>query len=583
MNAALTRALFGADFDQVHEPWRRLFSSSTFHYREGLTPQERTELSYARLRLVNKALADPEDLVTDVERLAALHEWAGPVDPGLGTVASIHYNLFLGSLLDHDGARRDLREFSELRRIGTFLCTEAAHGNSAAQLETTATYDPESGGFILHTPNPGARKWMPNTSSAGGPKTAVVAARLITSDGADHGIFLFLTPLSDDEGNPLPGVTVRRLPQTTTAPVDHCATGFDHLRLPYEALLQADHGRLAPDGTFTSSIGSPRKRFLSSIGRITTGKLCMSAYSLGTTRHALTIAVRHAYNRYTTGMTAGTSVPLFAHRSHHTPLLDALATTYAATLLHRSTVSRWVHSDPAERDDVERLIAIAKGWITWRAREVMTECRERCGAQGLFLANGIAGQLVANEGTITAEGDNLVIWVKAAGELLLGNFTPRPPGTRPAGERDLDDPEFLQDLLADTERIWHQRARTRLRAGKPGNRWNRTVTPALELVDAHAHRLAAAALLTAAEQAAHDEARHLLHHVHRLFVLRRVAAHSGDLLADGRLTPDQVHRLPDVTEAVIDELEAHALTLTSAFGVSQDTLLDHPITTQGSM
>lgn len=427
----LTRTLFGDQFEKVHEPWRKLFGTDAFRFQEGLAPEERAALSYQRLRLINESLDSPEQLVLDVERLTALHEWVGPVDAGLGTVASIHYNLFLGSLLDHDGDQRNLRAFTSMERTGTFLCTEAGHGNSSSQLETTATYDPVSRTFDLLTPTPAARKFMPNTSSTGGPKTAVVAARLITDDGTDRGVFLFLTPLSDALGDPLPGVRIRRLPQTATAPVDHCTTIFEHVRLPYDALLQADHGRLAPDGAFTSTIGSPRKRFLSSIGRVTTGKLCMSAYSLGVARHAVTVAVRHAHTRHTVGVTARGTVPLFAYRSHHTPLLDALATTYAATLLHRIAVQQWAQTTDVSCEDAERLAAIAKGWITWRVREVMTECRERCGAQGLFLANGITGQLAANEGTITAEGDNLVIWVKAAGELLLGHFTPSQPSDIP--------------------------------------------------------------------------------------------------------------------------------------------------------
>ncbi|MFF3122359.1 acyl-CoA dehydrogenase [Streptomyces sp. NPDC057908] len=579
--AALTQALFGERLDQLHEPWRKLFSTEPFSFREGLSPDERAALSYQRLHLINEALDSPEDFVVDVERLTALHEWVGPVDAGLGTVASIHYNLFLGSLLEKHtaGPSRDLREFVELRRTGTFLCTEAGHGNSASQLETTATYDRTAGEFVLNTPSAAARKFMPNTSSTGGPKTAVVAARLIT-DGKDQGVFLFLTPLSDETGRPMPGVEIRRLPQTATAPVDHCITSFDNVRLPQEALLQSDHGRLTPEGVFTSSIGSPRKRFLHSIGRVTTGKLCMSAYSLGVTRHALAVAVRHAHTRQTSGVTAGGNVPLFAHRSHHAPLVDAIATTYAATLLHRAAVRQWAQATEPERENAERFAAIAKGWITWRARAVMTECRERCGAQGLFLANGIAGQLAANEGTITAEGDNLVIWVKAAGEMLLGHFTPKEPHDAPPEARDLDDPAFLQDLLADIERIWHQRARTRLRsapAGNPLNRWNTTVTPALELVDAYAHSQAAQALLDAANQAPHPEAQRRLRLLHRLFTLRRVAAHSGDLLAEGYLTSAQVRQLPDAAESVVVDLAPEALTLTNGFAVVEDVLLDHPI------
>ncbi len=582
-SAALTQLLFDAR-DDLHEPWRRLFGSAAFAYQEGLTHQERTELSYRRLRVVNAALSDPWALAGDAEALSALHEWAGVADAGLTTILSIHYNLFLGSLREHDHGDRDLGPYLRMERVGTFLCTEQAHGNDAPQLQTTATLDRVTGTLTLDTPTPGARKWMPNTSSVGGPKDALVAARLVIDD-ADHGVFLFLTPLTDASGRHLPGVEVEPLPQTASSPVDHCATSFHGVRLPWTAMLQGDHGRLTPEGGFTSSLGSSRKRFLRSIGRVTAGKLCMSGYSLGTMRHALTVAVRHAHQRVTSGMTSGQRVPLFAHRTHHAPLVEALATTYAATLLHRAVTRRWAQAAEAEREDTERLVAIAKGWITWQARQVMTECRERCGAQGLLLSNGIAGQLAANEGTITAEGDNTVIWVKAAGEMLLGGFSPRPVSQVPPAGRSLLDPEHLLDLLADLERIRHERARTRLRtrrAGSPLERWNGASTSALALVDAHVHRLAAAELLAAAEGTTAPGAVVPLRDLQRLFALRYVAAHSGELLAHERLTTEQVRQLPETVESVIGALIPQALALTEAFDTLDQLTGRHPMLHTGA-
>ncbi|MEU0163081.1 acyl-CoA dehydrogenase [Streptomyces sp. NPDC006261] len=578
VSAALADVLFAGQLDTTHERWRRLFSSAPFRFEEGLTHRERINLSYDRLRLVNEAVEAPLALASDPAELTAIHEWAGAVDPGMATIVSIHYNLFFGSLVDHEAAGRDLGEYVRAKRIGTFLCTEVAHGNDAVHMETTATFDRAAREFVLNTPHAGAQKFMPNTGPAGGAKGAVVAARLIV-DETDHGVFLFLTPLSDRDGNPLPGVEVRPLPQTTSSPVDHCATTFHDVRLPFDALLQGDHGRLTPDGEFTSALGSPRRRFLESIGRVTMGKLCMTAHSLGVMRHALDVAMRYAHTRVTSGMTKGQRVPLIAHRGHHKPLLDAVATTYAATLLQRSVVRQWDRATGEEREAYERLTAISKAWITWRARAVMTECRERCGAQGLIQANGIALQLASIEGTITAEGDNTVIMQKAGGEMLLGGVDLKPESEIAAEDRELTDPQFLQDLLADIERISHTRAKARLRkrATSPLARWNASVTPAVALADAHVHRLAAESLLTAADQLPSGLPADLLRGLHALFALRRVAAHSGDLLVRGRLTADQVESLLDAVEEVLGTLEPHALTLTGAFGISEEILATHPM------
>ncbi|GGW13221.1 hypothetical protein GCM10018980_71330 [Streptomyces capoamus] len=556
-----------------------MFDGPRFAFKESLSPQERIALSYERLRFVSEAVPDPVGLSADVESLTAMHEWAGVVDAGMATIASIHWNLHIGSLLDHESGGRDLSPYARTEHIGTFLCTELDHGNDAASLETTARFDPETSGFILDTPSPGACKWMPNTSGVGGAKNAVVAARLLVGD-VDHGVFLFLTPLTDSAGRHYPGVEVQPLPQTASAPVDHCATSFHSVRLPFEAMLQGEQGRLSRDGTFVSPLGNPRKRFLKSIKRVHAGKLCMSAYSLGVTRHALAVAMRHSHRRLTSGMTTGRKVSLIEHRSHHAPLLAAVATTYAATLLHRDVVQRWTSGGKTEREETERLAAVTKAWITWQARTVMTECRERCGAQGLLLSNGIAYQLAANEGTVTAEGDNRVIWVKAAGEMLTGGFTPRPPSEVPAGSRSLEDCDHLQELLVDIERIWHGRARSRLRNGRRGDplaRWNGTVTPALQLVEAHVHRLAAQALLAAIDKESDSQVRAILERLHRLFALRQVRAHSGDLLADGHITPDHIHQLLHTEEALIEALVPYALQMTDGFAVLEGVMGGHPM------
>ncbi|MCX5192108.1 acyl-CoA dehydrogenase [Streptomyces sp. NPDC059837] len=567
------------DRDRIHENWHTLISGQNFTYRAGLAPNERTALSYERLRLVNEAVGDPADLANDPYRLASLHEWTGPVDGGLCTVASIHYNLFLGSLLDHDADGRDLSAFTSMKCTGTFLCTELEHGNDVASMETTAVLDRTTNGFVLDTPTPGARKFMPNTSTIGGPKSAVVAARLVI-DGRDHGVFLFLTPLSDENGHK-PGVKVQPLPQRTGTPVDHSLTAFDHVWLPREALLEAAHGRLDAKGELNSNLGNRRRRLLRSISRITMGKLCMSAGTLGMSRTALAIAVRYAHNRFIAGTKPGERVALAAHRSHHGRLIEKLAMVYAMTFLHRTTVARWAEHTDEDRAEVERLVAIAKGWITWQARDITIECRERCGAQGLFPANGLADLPQNIEGGITAEGDNLVIWVKAAAEMVLGHeVARRGAGQLPAGERDLTDLHFLRALLAEAEALWQDRARTALREGPSGNplsRWNETSPAALEMVSVHARLQAADAFICAVAQAMDPSVRYLLERLCLLFLLRQINEHTGDLLADGHMSGDQVRELPRTVNAVIAELAPHMMTLVDAFDIPAEILASVPI------
>ncbi|MEU5047179.1 acyl-CoA dehydrogenase family protein [Streptomyces griseorubiginosus] len=581
--ADLTEALFldGPDGPYVHGHWRKVVAAELFRYRPSASVEERWQDAYDRLRAVNEQLpVSPEWFVADPRGLAALHEWTAVVDGATATVAGIHYNLFLGSVLDDEASpTRELEEFWSLARVGTFLCTERAHGNDAAALETVARYDRERDEFVLHTPNDGARKYMPNTSPVGGPKTAVVAARLLVDD-VDQGVFLFLTPLSDHHGT-LPGVTVTLLPERIGSPVDHCVTRFDRVRLPRTALIQGPHGRLLPDGTLSSAVGSPRKRFLHAIRRVTVGKLCMSASTLGGCRSALATAVRYAHIRHISGPVAGQRVPLAAHRSHHARLLECVATAYAMTFLHRTVTDRWITQRPGEHADAERLVAVTKGWITWKARDITTESRERCGAQGLFPVNGLAEYSANADGAITAEGDNLAIWCKAGAEMIFGHeLVPQPP--QASGRESLTDLCFLRRAVTAAERHWHLTARSDLRSGRSDDglgRWNQASDAALALVEAFTVGQAADAFIAACARVTDPSTRAALESLCALFLLGEVDARAGLLLSQKALTSTQVSALPQTRRELIAGLASHLAVLTDAFDVPEEHLSSLPMLT----
>ncbi|WP_328317169.1 acyl-CoA dehydrogenase family protein [Streptomyces sp. NBC_00388] len=582
VRAELVRVLFGDDHRAVHGPWRALLTTESFRRRSGLTPDEELRLGYGRLRILNSTLDSAFRLAADPVALASMHEWLSPVDTTLTTVAGIHYNLFLGTLLDHDAdVRRDLSPFADLTRVGTFLCTELDHGNDATALETTAEYDRARDGFLLRTPHAGAQKFMPNTSTAGGPKSAVVAARLLV-DGRDLGAFLFLTALTGADA-PLPGVRVRPLPRRMGSAVDHCLTSFDGVFVPRAALLSGAQGRLDAAGAFSSEVVNRRSRFLLSIGRVTAGKLSMSACAVGSVRAALAVAVRYGSHRLIGGVRMAERVPVMAHRTHYAPLAGALATAYAMTLLHRTVLRTWAEHDGTDRAEAERLVALAKAWLTWEGRAVLTECRERCGAQGLLENNGLAALVTGIEGAITAEGDNLAIHAKAAAGMVAAWWPPRPPA-RPAG-RELTDPAFLRELLAAVECVELDRARAAMGEAPPGDalgRWNAGASAALRAATAHIQLRAAEAVARAADALPPDSAAgELLHTLGRLFALERIAPHIGDLLNEGFAEGRHVGALPAEVDRLAARVAGEAQLLAGAFDLPDEWLADVPLAGAG--
>ncbi len=577
---ALTAALFTEYEESDHERWRRFIAGPAFQYRLGLSDEQQVEQSYARLRALRDTIESAETFPTSPYRLCGMFEWAVVADGAFATVAAIHYNLFLGSLADHDAETpRDLTDFTEMRRIGTFLCTELSHGNNASALETTATFDPTADEFVVHSPSPGARKYMPNTSLLGGPKTAVVAARLLVGE-QDHGVFLFLVPLSDESGF-LPGIEVTILPERIGNPVDHSITSFHHVRVPRHAMLQGEHGRLTADGAFTSAVAKQRQRFLHSIKRVTLGKLTLSSGIVGASRASLAIAVRYAHHRDVSGLGPGSRMPVAALRSHHAPLIRALATTYAMTFLHRAVLREWLTNGDADPDSAERLIGMTKAWLSWEARWIFSECRERCGAQALFPINRLANYLTNVEGVITAEGDNLPILVKVAAQRMsCGQAAAVDESAVPTAERTLTDLPFLRDLLLHAEHIWETRSQEAMRSTAstdPLDTLNAAVVPALEAVRAHTQWRATVAFLEVVERTTDSVARSLLHRLCQLFLLGQVKEHSGDLLADGHLTAEHVRRLPTTIDTLIAGLAPSMMTLVDAFDLPTEVLADIPI------
>ncbi len=210
----------------------------------------------------------------------------------------------------------------------------------------------------------------------------------------------------------------------------------------------------------------------------------------------------------------------------------------------------------------------------------MTECRERCGAQGLLSANRIVDLITPIESTITAEGDNLVIWTKAAADMLTGRGY-APPAAPAARSGPRTDRALLLDLLVRHELhcLHHARGRLNLPSTDPMDRWNHVVNPALVLVDAYATRRAAQAFLAAADSIADDATRQVLERLFRLFVLQRLAPHTGQLLADGHLTAGAVRDLAPAVDRLGAALAPHGLALVSAFAVP-DVLLQAPIATE---
>jgi acyl-CoA oxidase len=575
-------ALLHSDCDDEFSDPVLAMTGSLFDPRtRAATAEQRCSLAYTRLRVLGHRLGSAVAIARDPRRLFALQEASALIDGTLHALIAIHYNLCLGTIVDHLDARPDLiehvRELDTMRSIGVFLATELGYGNNVAALETQAQFDPDSGGFILHTPSPRAWKFMPNTAFPT-PKLAVVMARLYAA-GEDCGVFPFVVRIRDSKGL-CPGIRVAPLPDKPGLDLDNAMTHFDRVRLPRSAIMLGEHSTLDAHGCFNSTVG-PHERFTRAMSRVTQGKLGVTGAHLACARAALDIAVRYALQRLTYAPD-GRSVPIMAYANHQRALLGGIAQAYALTLLLQRARTEYLAVAGRSEPAIDRMAAVAKALGSWTAQHIVLTCRERCGAQGMFSHNHIADYVAVGHSVITSEGDNEVIAIKAGQEMVLGRQYTSPPLSTPddAQRRPLDKQWWLA-LFRHREAVQQRETLARVnaelqRGAGPFDVWNAAINHCLALTKSHGLRLALECLLDALDRCREPQTRNVLAELAAVFALMEIERDAGWFLAHGVLSAQQFRELPTVLDDLYTRLAPRAPLLVDAFGVP-DRLLRTPI------
>jgi acyl-CoA oxidase len=542
-------------------------------------------------------------------------------DLSLLVKCGVQFGLFGGAVL-HLGTRKHheayLSDITSLRLPGCFAMTETGHGSNVQQLETTATYDPATQEFVVHTPTDGARKDYIGNAARDGRMAAVFAQLMV--GGESRGVHALLVPLRDEDGNVLDGVRIEDCGSKLGLDgVDNGRIWFDQVRVPRDALLDR-YAEVSADGVYTSAIESPSKRFFTMLGTLIQGRVSICGASINATKVALAIAVRHAESRRQFGPPGGEEVVLMDYRTHQRRLLPALAKVYALHFAQEDMVAR-LHAvfsateEPArERRELETLAAGLKAVATWHATATIQEAREACGGMGYLKGNRFAALKADTDVFTTFEGDNTVLLQLAAKNLLtdfrdqLGELDPLGTASFFAGqvfetvaERSAIR-EFLgrlgDDLLPGRtdegdlgERTtqlelfrWRadhilSGAARRLKGGIDAGR-----DPFAVLVDCQDHVIAAArayvdrvvleAFAAAVDRCEHPGSRALLGRVCDLYALSTIEAERGWFQEHGRLSSTRSKAVIKAVNTLCAELRPHATDLVEAFGVPETALGD---------
>ncbi|HQZ48235.1 MAG TPA: acyl-CoA dehydrogenase family protein, partial [Microbacteriaceae bacterium] len=197
-------------------------------------------------------------------------------DPSLQIKAGVQWGLF-GSAVQQLGTKEHhdkwLPGIMSLEIPGAFAMTETGHGSDVASASTTATYDPETEEFVIHTPFRAAWKEYLGNAAVDG-IAATVFAQLITN-GVNHGVHCFYVPIRDANGEFLPGVGGEDdgLKGGLNG-IDNGRLHFTHVRIPRTNLLNK-YGDVAADGTYSSPIKSAGRRFFTMLGTLVQGRVSL--------------------------------------------------------------------------------------------------------------------------------------------------------------------------------------------------------------------------------------------------------------------------------------------------------------------
>ncbi len=345
--------------------------------------------------------------------------------------AGVQFGLFGGAIL-HLGTERHheayLRQLISAELLGCFAMTESGHGSNVQHLGTVATYDVDADEFVITTTTESARKDYIGNAAAHATHAVVFA--ILEIGGESQGVHAFVVPIRGEDGAELPGVrTGDDGPKMGLNGVDNGRLWFDHVRVPRDNLLNR-YADVDADGTYTSPIDNPDRRFFTMLGTLVQGRVSVGGAGISAAKVAISIAVKYALKRRQFGAPGTDDEELLLdYGLHQRRLLPRLATTYALHFAQQELAAQLhdIFGDPdadeRDRRALESRAAGTKAYGTWHATDVIQESREACGGAGYLAVNRFAALKGDTDVFTTFEGDNHVLLQLVAKGLLTDYST----------------------------------------------------------------------------------------------------------------------------------------------------------------
>ncbi|XP_071697803.1 peroxisomal acyl-coenzyme A oxidase 1-like isoform X1 [Rutidosis leptorrhynchoides] len=304
--------------------------------------------------------------------------------------------------------------------IGCYAQTELGHGSNVQGLETTATFDPQTDEFIIHSPTITSSKWWPG----GMGKVAthgIVYARLIIN-GQFHGVHGFIVQLrSMDNHFPLPGITVGdiglKFGHGAYNTMDNGVLRFDHVRIPRNQMLMRV-SQVTKEGKFVVS-DVPRQLMY---GTMVSVRQTIVADASKALSRAVCIATRYSTIRRQFGSrNGGPETQVIDYKTQQSRLFPLLASAYAfrfvsewLKLLYTNVKQRLADNDFSTLPEAHACTAGLKSLTTAATADGIDECRKLCGGHGYLVSSGLPELYAYYVAACTYEGENVVLMLQVS-------------------------------------------------------------------------------------------------------------------------------------------------------------------------
>ncbi|MCY4572015.1 MAG: acyl-CoA dehydrogenase family protein [Gemmatimonadetes bacterium] len=600
-------AILQGDYPEVRARVRAVLGRPEMRMPDEMPRAEYRERTLAAVRVLAEeglgAISYPREFGGEGEPAAAV---AAFEELALGDLSvlvkyGVQFGLFGGSIAQLGTEKhhhRHLHRIATLALPGCYAMTETGHGSNVRDLRTTADHDPETGGFVITTPDDDARKdYIGNAALHG--RMATVFARL-RAGTRDHGVHAFLVRLRDEHGNIAPGIRIEDCgPKQGLNGVDNGRIWFEDVRVGPDALLDR-FARITPDGEYESPIPSAGRRFFTMLGTLVAGRISIAAASHTVAKKALAIALRYAAGRRQFGPAGGTEVPILDYLALQRELLPRLATSFATTFALRDLVRRFADPD-TDRRELEVRAAALKAVTSRHALRTLQACREACGGLGYLAESRFARMKADTDVFTTFEGANpVLLQLVAKGRLSrfrrdmgdlsmwgMARYLAELAGTRLADMNPVvkrrTDPDHLADfdfqlsaLRYREQRLMRSAARRLKHRLDEGMDSFEAVNACQDHLITFARAYADCALLStsvAALREMHDLAgKSLISEVIALFGLATLEAHRAWYLETGYFEPPKSEALRREVNKLCRKLARRGLELVDALGIPEELL-----------